>query len=112
MGALFRKNYLIKRRNWKTTIWEFLLPLLCGLLAGAYSIDLAETDPTKIEPAQLFSQIATMFLLTFMLISVSFSGTCAFILNQVVADKETKMKESLKIMSLGRVPYSLSYFVS
>jgi len=54
MGALIRKNYLIKRRNWKSTIWEFLLPCFCGLLAGAYSVDLAETSPTK-DPVDLFT---------------------------------------------------------
>ena len=111
MTALIRKNFLIKKRNWKNTIWEVLLPLFCGLLAGAYTVDTAESSKTD-DPIQLFSQIATMFMVSFVLISVSFSGTSAFILNQVVVDKETKMKESLKIMSLGRVPYSLSYFVS
>ena len=54
MGALIRKNFLIKKRNWKNTIWEFLLPLFCGLLAGAYSVDLAETSKDE-DPVQLFS---------------------------------------------------------
>jgi hypothetical protein len=53
-----------------------------------------------------------MYLTALLLITVAFSGCVTFILNQTVIDKETKMKESLKIMSLGRVPYSLSYFFS
>lgn len=32
-----------------------------------------------------------------------------FILNQMVADRETKMRETLKIMGLGRISYGMSY---
>ena len=34
-----------------------------------------------------------------------------FVLSQLVNDKESKMRETLRIMSLSRVSYSLSYFV-
>ena len=53
LTALLRKNFLIKKRNWKVTIWEFLLPLLLGLLAGAFTVDLAEVSPDT-DPIQLF----------------------------------------------------------
>ena len=111
LKALLIKNFLIKRRNLKKTIWEFILPLLCGLLAGAYQVDVTSIDKS-VSPVEMFGQISMMYLVSLTLISISFSGACTFLLNQVVIDKETKMKESLKIMSIGRLPYSLSYFIS
>lgn len=35
-----------------------------------------------------------------------------FILSYMVIDKETKMKETLKIMSMKTVSYSMSYIIS
>lgn len=53
-----------------------------------------------------------MYLLALTLITVSFAGSCTFILNQVVVDKESKMRETLKIMSASRTAYTLSYFLT
>ena len=49
-----------------------------------------------------------------MVISVplSFLGATRFILQQAVIDKESKMKETLKILSLKTGAYGLSYFLS
>jgi hypothetical protein len=32
LRALVRKNFILKKRLWKQTIWEFLIPILFGLL--------------------------------------------------------------------------------
>lgn len=50
-----------------------------------------------------------MYLLTISLISVSFSAGMVFVLSQLVVDKETRMRESLKIMSMCQTAYGLSY---
>ena len=42
----------------------------------------------------------------------SFQTTSRFILMQMVVDKETKMKESLRIMSMRSAAYGLSYFIT
>lgn len=42
----------------------------------------------------------------------SFQTTSRFILMQMVVDKETKMKESLRIMSMRSAAYGLSYFLT
>jgi hypothetical protein len=42
----------------------------------------------------------------------SFQITSRFILMQMVVDKETKMKESLRIMSMRSAAYGLSYFLT
>lgn len=43
---------------------------------------------------------------------MSFAGSCTFILNQIVIDKENKMRETLKIMSASRQAYTFSYFMT
>ncbi len=48
----------------------------------------------------------------FVLISpVAFQQSCVFIFNEMVKDRETKMKESLKIMGLNKYMYALSFLI-
>ena len=42
----------------------------------------------------------------------AFSLTARFILMQMVVDKETKMRETLRIMSMKSGAYGLSYFLT
>jgi hypothetical protein len=44
------KNFILKRRLLKQTIWELLLPLLCGLLAGYLQF-----VPTNVTPANILA---------------------------------------------------------
>jgi hypothetical protein len=32
LKALVRKNYIIKKRLWKQTIWEFIIPIFFSVL--------------------------------------------------------------------------------
>lgn len=110
LEALLRKNFTIKTRLWKQTVWELILPLLCGIIAGVLAADPYATSKT--DPIQQFQDISVIYLISITLITISFSGACTFILNQVVVDKETKMLETLKIMSMSRSAYTFSYFIS
>jgi hypothetical protein len=110
LSALVSKNFTLKKRLWKQTIWELLLPLLCGLLAGWISVTPSDTNPANI--VEYFQQISLVYLLALTLITISFAGSCTFILNQIVVDKETKMRETLKIMSASRAAYTFSYFLT
>ena len=47
---------------------------------------------------------------TFLLPNLTFV-TSRFILQQVVEDKQTKMRETLRLMSLSRLAYALSYLI-
>lgn len=47
-----------------------------------------------------------------LIISSSFSSASSFILNQVVYDKESRMKESLSIMNLGKLPYMMGFYLT
>ena len=52
-----------------------------------------------------------MYFFTFVLLCDSaFSSAVSFVLTQMVRDKETKMRETLKIMSMSRGAYMFSYF--
>jgi|LauGreDrversion4_2_1035121.scaffolds.fasta_scaffold874507_1 hypothetical protein len=45
---MVRKNFIVKKRNWKSTLWELILPLILGLLAGAYTADLTNPNPNPL----------------------------------------------------------------
>ena len=85
------------------------MPFVFGALAGWASY-LNPNDGNQVPVLTYFQQISKVYLLALMLITMSFAVSCIFILKQIVIDKENKMRESLKIMSMSRCAYALSYF--
>ena len=108
--ALMTKNFVLKKRLWKQTIWELIVPLICGIFGGYISF--TPQDGSLVSLIQYFQEIATVYWLVLLLITMSFAGSCTFILNQMVVDKENKMRETLKIMSATRTTYTLSYYLT
>ena len=108
LSALISKIVIVKRRLWKQTIWEILVPLFCGILGGYASYN--PPIDNNFNPVDYFNEISMTYLISLSIITLSFAGSCTFILNQIVIDKESKMRESLKIMSASRLSYTLSYF--
>jgi hypothetical protein len=108
--ALMTKNFILKKRLWKQTIWELIVPLICGIFGGYISF--TPQDGSLVSLIQYFQEIATVYWLVLLLITLSFAGSCTFILNQMVVDKENKMRETLKIMSATRTTYTLSYYLT
>jgi hypothetical protein len=53
--------------------------------------------------------VMTGFLMLVMMVTSAYTSSIAFILNQLVHDKETQMHESLKIMSMSQSAYTMSY---
>lgn len=47
--ALVSKNFTIKKRLWKSTVWELILPLICGIVAGVLAADPYETSTDPIQ---------------------------------------------------------------
>ena len=81
---------------------EILYPVLMGTILW-FQIRFA-TNSTDII---LFNLILTIDL------SVAvFIFACLFILNQMSNDKETKMKETMRIMGLDRGAYAFSYLLN
>ena len=80
---------------------ELVFSVLYGLLIG-YEVSISFNDPT----------IGGLGYVIFILISpAAFSQSCIFIITELVRDRETKMKESLRIMGLNKYMYTLSYLV-
>ena len=108
LSALINKICIIKWRLWNESIWEVIIPALCGLIGGYMSF----TPKVQDSMSDYLDSISVTYLMSLSVITMSFSSSCTFILNQIVVDKETKMRESLKIMSASRPAYTLSYFLT
>ena len=80
---------------------EFIIPIILGLI-----ISLIQGNGQN----QMDQRVK--ILLIAILVPTAFSITCRFILMQMVIDKETKMRETLKIMSMKTGAYGLSYFLT
>jgi hypothetical protein len=83
--ALMTKNFILKKRLWKQTIWELIVPLICGIFGGYISF--TPQDGSLVSLIQYFQEIATVYWFVLLLITLSFAGSCTFILNQMVVDK-------------------------
>lgn len=53
-----------------------------------------------------------MIILVQLQVILIFITGCRFVLSQPVVDKETKMRETLKILSMKSSAYGLSYFLT
>ena len=104
------KNIAIKKELfWKQTIWEFITPLLFGFALSYYTRGML-SSVSDMEVAMQTSGI--LFIISISVITSAFSSSCSFILNQLVYDKENKMRETLRIMSLNRLAYSMSAYLT
>jgi hypothetical protein len=97
LKALVKKNMILKRRSLIFSLIEVIYPLLCVILF-VYS-----ANKTNVA----YSLVTIVFT-----IPICFAMACRYILSQVVYEKEMKMKETMKIMSLRTLPYGMSFFVS
>ena len=105
------KNFILKGRLfWKQTIWEFVFPLFCGIIFG-FSTRFGMIDQDGDDAQAEIIRIGLIFSFGLLFCSGSYAGTCCFVLNEVVEDKESRMRETLRIMSLNRWSYAMSYFL-
>jgi len=87
-------------------IWEFLLPAIIGgfMLYMSYNLD---GDSMYLILARDFYM---PFLFCVMIPNLT-SLSSKFILQSLVEDKQTKMRETLRLMSLTPWAYAVSYFL-
>jgi len=85
---------------------EFLSPLIYGVIIGFIG-SVSNLTPSTIDIASILG----FWLFILMFTPIMFTQGVIFILNQVVADKESKMRETLKIMGLSKGAYGASYIV-
>lgn len=109
LKVLVWKNLLIKKRNSKDTILEYILPIALALIIAIINI----VFPLFVEKESLDSRIA-FYTFNFVLTSavpLLFANTCRFIMFQVVKEKELKIFSTLSTMNLSSSTYGLSYFL-
>ena len=97
------------------TFWRLVWPLISGLLMSLFTMPAGynqwqtgmdtERPPNATENIQ---RLVIIYILIIFLNITTYASPCSFILGQTVAEKENKMKETLAIMSLGRVSYMLA----
>ena len=103
------KNVSVKRQLfWRQTIWEFLTPFGFGYSLSYYTRLMLSNASEE----GMMQVSGVLFIISIAVITSSYSSACSFILNQLVYDKENKMRETLRIMSLHRLAYSMSYFLT
>ena len=123
--AMVNKNIILKKRNCCSLVFELCFPFGCGLTLWYigelwkcdpekykdnphYPPNYCDTDISKRSSRSINSIFIPIMLTIAIAIIFSFSGR--FILTNIVHDKETKMRETLRIMSLSRFSYLMSYF--
>lgn len=101
LKALININWLKMKAEKKKSISEAIFTCIYGALIG-YEVSLSFDNP----------DIGGLGYVIFILIApVAFQQSCVFIFNEMVRDRETKMKESLRIMGLNKYMYALSFMV-
>ena len=122
LKAMINKNIILKKRNMCNLVFELVFPFGCGLIlfyiGYMFRCDpnnypdtpgYCDTDVAK-RTARTVNSIMIPIIMT-LAIAIIFSFSGRFILTNIVADKETKMRETLRIMSLSRLSYASSYFI-
>jgi 4-hydroxybenzoate polyprenyltransferase len=69
LSALLHKNFIIKKRLWKQTIWEFIIPVFFS-----YILSFAKAD-TSSSQGSIY-----VVLLIALAVPTAFQATCRFIL--------------------------------
>jgi ATP-binding cassette subfamily A (ABC1) protein 3 len=100
---MMRKHLIFKKRSKKMFTMELIMPIYMGgiiyFILSAY-----ESMPVDI------SSVLAQFFMVFYTPYITMMST-RFIVTSMVEDKETKMRETLRLMSLSRFNYCLSFFV-
>lgn len=112
--AMLKKNILLKRRMKGQMVWEILLPVLIivymkFVLVNACSDQ--DCDPQEQSQADAISNLVNPIVVTLVVPSI-FSVGQRFVLQTMVDDKVTKMRETLRLMSLSQAVYSFSFFLT
>ena len=101
--AMMKKHLIFKKRAKKMFAMELIMPAYMGAIIFYIFYTLKDADSgTK--------SLLAQFLMIFYTPYITFMST-RFIVTSMVEDKETKMRETLRLMSLSRLNYCLSFFV-
>ena len=101
LKALIRVNWLKMKADKKKSIAEVVFNIIYGVLLGyEVSVSFKNSDNKGLA-----------YVIFILLTPAAFQQSCITIFNEMVKDRETRMKESLKIMGLNKWMYALSFLV-
>ena len=101
LKALLKINWLKMKADRKKSIAEMMFTIGYGVLIG-WEVSNSLKNP----------DMGGLGYVIFILICpAAFQQSCIYIFNEMVKDRETKMKESLKIMGLNKYMYALSFLM-
>ena len=110
------KNYLLKKRTKGQLIFEFLVPILIVIYIKLVLPSECQSEngqECSEEQAELQARIRSISnpLVMALVVPSIFSVGQRFILQGMVEDKVNKMRDSLRMMSLSRISYTMSIFL-
>lgn len=96
-----KKHLIFKKRNKGIFVMELAVPFYMGFLVYFILKSTATADV-------LVSSLLAQFFMVFYTPYITMVST-RFIVTSMVEDKQTKMRETLRLMSLSRMNYALSF---
>ena len=106
--AMLKKNYILKKRMKGSLVYEILFPVLYGWLTK-YAAKKFHCEDCSPEVYNIGYAIIPFILC---LLIPNLTGIASrFLIQTIVDDKQTKMRETLRIMSLTQMSYGVSFFL-
>ena len=102
LRTMMNASWLKMKAEKKKSISEALFTLLYGCVIG-FQVAVSFNDPEE--------KGGLGYVILIMLTPLAFQQSCIFIINEMVRDRETKMKESLRIMGVSKYMYALAYLL-
>mmetsp|Transcript_17873 Transcript_17873/g.30363 ORF Transcript_17873/g.30363 Transcript_17873/m.30363 type:complete len:526 (+) Transcript_17873:60-1637(+) len=109
---MMKKHYLLKKRMKGQIVWEVLQPLMLGGIMRYFTYKMKEEYGSldQIDENSIFLVLLMpLFICTFVP-NVSAIGM-RFLIQSLIEDKQNKMRETLRMMSLTQFSYALSFFL-
>jgi len=107
---MIKMNIKAKLRKKVSFFFEIAVPIFIGYYIKKLTDKAKENIDPNDQDQKMYIKMLIPLVLNFF-ISLVYSPSVSFVVSGLVKDKETKMKENLKIMGLSRLSYSLSYFI-
>ena len=110
--TMLRKHKILTIRNKATIFWEILSPCVTGGVLYAITLAFRCKDCSEEEKAEtkIIQAIIMPVLITLYVPNISQISN-RFIIQSLVEDKQNKMRETLRLMSLSQLSYALSFLL-
>ena len=106
-SALVVKNFTVKFRRWPETLWEIIFPFFCGVLGGILALDnqILKKQMNGYTKPELFTAMGTIFMIAMLLITLGFIAPVIFTLQELITDRQLKIRDTYEIQGMSRAAY-------